>query len=197
MGCIIIGVAAPFGPKSVELRCAAGSSSVGGIGSTTLLRGLEAAPIHIICDGYRTPADLDAERAARIAPRLRRGRLALDTLSRERENVIRGRLGRRRGSQEATVTLIIAVRVKDVNLDAAAPAWQQASPAVVQREPRDHLMRAVTNQPGAALIEQPADSSLDLESGWLQLPTATLCSARLGEYGATCSGEQLVHANKF
>jgi hypothetical protein len=47
------------------------------LGSTVLLRGLEDAPVSIVCDGYRTPDDLPEAHAARIAPRLQKDPCAL------------------------------------------------------------------------------------------------------------------------
>ena len=40
------------------------------LGSTSLIRGLEDAPISIVCDGYRTPADLSDEHAERVSWRV-------------------------------------------------------------------------------------------------------------------------------
>lgn len=44
----------------------------GALGSTSLLRGLDAAPITVVCDGCRTPADLSAEHAVRAQKKLDR-----------------------------------------------------------------------------------------------------------------------------
>ena len=45
------------------------------LGSTRFVEGLDDAPIVIVLDGYRTPAQLDADRAARVKSRLKSVRL--------------------------------------------------------------------------------------------------------------------------
>ena len=47
------------------------------LGSTRFVEGLDDAKIVVVLDGYRTPAQLDAERAARLEPRLARDPCAL------------------------------------------------------------------------------------------------------------------------
>ena len=42
----------------------------GALGSTSLLRGVQDAPIEIVCDGYRTPADLEPSHSQRALKKL-------------------------------------------------------------------------------------------------------------------------------
>ena len=58
------------------------------LGTTCMLDGLDRCPIQIVCDGYRTPTDLEASHAARILPQLERDPAALS-----KKGIVRGDLG--------------------------------------------------------------------------------------------------------
>jgi hypothetical protein len=49
----------------------------GALGSTSLLRGFDQCPICIVCDGYRTPFELEPDHASRVEVRLARDPCAL------------------------------------------------------------------------------------------------------------------------
>lgn len=49
----------------------------GALGSFSLLRGLEEAPITVVCDGYRTPKELEEGHSARATARMIRDPCAL------------------------------------------------------------------------------------------------------------------------
>ena len=75
------------------------------LGTTCMLDGLDRCPIQIVCDGYRTPTDLDASHAARILPQLERDPAALS-----KKGIVRGDMGDAYEKYKAQLHIDIAER---------------------------------------------------------------------------------------
>lgn len=75
------------------------------LGTTCMLDGLDRCPIQIVCDGYRTPTDLEASHAARILPQLERDPAALS-----KKGIVRGDLGDAYEKYKAQLHIDIAER---------------------------------------------------------------------------------------